>query len=50
MKYKTIKELHDACKNGGIDESDLEIIVDNDCTSIFLTSKSCMIVDEDGEW
>jgi hypothetical protein len=31
-KFKTIKELHDAVKTGKIDESKLEITLDNDCT------------------
>ena len=49
MKYKTIKDVHEACKNGDVDESDLEIIVDNDNTGFYLTSNSHLIVDEDGD-
>lgn len=33
MKYETIKELHAAVKRGDIDESQLSIVLDNDCTS-----------------
>jgi hypothetical protein len=43
MKYKTIEEVHVACKNGDGDESKLEIIVDNDYTGFYLSS------DVDGE-
>ena len=32
-KYKTIKELYEAVKRGDIDESKLEITLDNDHTS-----------------
>lgn len=32
-KFQTIKELYEAVKKGEIDESKLEITLDNDCTS-----------------
>ena len=32
-KYDTIKELYEAVHRGEIDESKLEITLDNDCTS-----------------
>ena len=34
--YKTIKEFYEAVKAGEIDESKLEIILDNDCTSFYI--------------
>lgn len=36
MKLKTIKELHDKVKSGEIDESQLQIILDNDCTNFYI--------------
>jgi hypothetical protein len=36
MKFNTIKDLYDAVKAGKVDESTLEIILDNDCTSFFI--------------
>lgn len=38
MEFKTIKELYDKVKSGEIDESELTIVLDNDCTSIYLGS------------
>jgi hypothetical protein len=35
-KYKTIKDLFEAVKAGKIDESDIQIILDNDQTSFYL--------------
>lgn len=43
MKYKTIKDVYEACKNDDVDESKLEIIVDSDYTGFCLSS------DVDGE-
>jgi len=34
--YKTIKEFYEAVKSGEIDESKLEIILDNDRTSFYI--------------
>ena len=34
-EYKTIKEFYEAVKRGDIDESKLEIVLDNDCTSFY---------------
>jgi len=36
MEFKTIKELYDKVKSGEIDESQLGILLDNDCTSFYL--------------
>jgi hypothetical protein len=54
MKYNTIKELHDACKNGDIDESKLLIILDNDYTGFYIRSDDGgdddMICDGNGDY
>lgn len=34
--YKTIKALHEAIKSGEIDESQLSIVLDNDCTCFYI--------------
>ena len=44
-KYKTIKELYEAVKNGDIDEAKLEIVLDNDCTNFYMGPPS---EDDDG--
>ena len=44
MKLKTIKQLYDKVKSGEIDESQLCIVLDNDCTSFYLGPDS-----DDGE-
>ena len=44
-KYKTIRELYEAVKAGKIDESKLEIVLDNDCTNFYLGSP---FEDDDG--
>ena len=38
MGYKTIKDLYEDVKNGNIDESILEIILDNDTTGFYVQS------------
>ena len=43
-KYETIQELVDAVKKGEVDESALEVVQDNDCSSVFLRPSL-----EDGE-
>jgi len=43
--YKTIKELYEAVKRGEIDESKLEIVLDNDCTNFYLGPP---VEDDDG--
>lgn len=50
MKFNTIKDLYDAVKSGKVDESTLEIILDNDCTSFFNgpSEDNEIIVDESG--
>ena len=35
MEYETIKDFHAAVKNGDIDESKLEIVLDNDNTGFY---------------
>ena len=35
-RYRTIKEFYEAVKSGEIDESKLEIILDNDRTSFYI--------------
>ena len=35
MEYKTIKDFYEAVKSGVIDESKLEIVLDNDCTYFY---------------
>jgi len=44
MKYESIEELYKAVKNGDIDESKLEIIVDNDDTGFYIQPNN------DGGW
>ena len=44
MEFKTIKDLKDAIYNGKIDETKLQVILDNDCTSFYLDDGT-----EDGE-
>ncbi len=36
MKFQTIKELYEAVKAGKIDETKLEVVLDNDCTGFYL--------------
>ena len=36
MKLNTIKELYDKVQSGDIDESKLEVTLDNDCTSFYI--------------
>lgn len=52
MKYKTIEEVHVACKNGDVDESKLEIILDNDVThfSIMLDEEDTTICKGNGDY
>lgn len=54
MKYKTIKELYEASKNGDIDESKLSIILDNDYTGFYIRSDDGgdddMICDGNGDY
>jgi len=38
MKYKTIKDLYEAVEAGVIDESKLNIILDNDNTEFYIRS------------
>lgn len=35
-KYKTITELYKAVQSGEIDESELTIVLDNDCTGWYI--------------
>ncbi len=44
MKYQTIKEFYEAVKAGKIDETKLDIVLDNDCTSFYVGPAH----DEDG--
>ena len=44
MKFQTIKELYEAVKAGKIDETKLEIVLDNDHTGFYLGPAE----DEDG--
>lgn len=41
MKFKTIKELHEAVKSGVIDESKLIIQLDNDETYFSIVNGDC---------
>ena len=41
MKLKTLKELYDKVKSGEINEADLTIVLDNDCTSFYVGDMSC---------
>lgn len=34
-KYKTLKEVLEAIKSGGLDESKLAVVMDNDCSNIY---------------
>ena len=36
--YETIKDVYEGVKNGDIDESELEIIIDNDDTGFYTTA------------
>ncbi len=36
MKLKTLKELYDKVKSREIDESKLQIVLDNDCTMFYV--------------
>lgn len=38
MKYKTINELYEGVNGGAVDESKLEIILDNDNTGFYIKS------------
>ena len=35
-KYKTIKDFYEAVKAGEIEESELDIVLDNDCTNFYI--------------
>jgi len=35
-KYKTIKDFYEAVKAGEIEESELTIVLDNDCTNFYI--------------
>ena len=48
MKFETIKELHDAVKSGKVNESDLTIILDNDCTSFLIRGNDTEVLEADG--
>ena len=45
-EYNTIKEFYNAVKAGIIDESKLEIVLDNDCTSFYTGPTSDDTTDE----
>jgi len=45
-EYKTIKELYEAVKAGEIDETKLEIVMDNDCTNFYVGPQE----DANGNW
>jgi len=48
MTLKTIKELHDKVKSGKIKESDLQIILDNDCTSFYVEGEEINVDEANG--
>jgi len=35
-EYKTIKDFYEAVKAGEIEESELDIVLDNDCTNFYI--------------
>ena len=37
-KYKTIKDFYEAVQAGEIEESELDIVLDNDCTNFYIGS------------
>lgn len=52
MKYESIEELYKAVKNGDMDESKLEIIIDNDYTGFYNQDDESgdMICEGNGEY
>lgn len=38
MKFKTISDLHKAVKSGLVDESKLQIVLDNDSTGFYISN------------
>lgn len=47
-EYDTIKELHCAIRNGDIEESKLEIILDNDVTSFYYNNEEIIVKETNG--
>ena len=45
-KYKTIKDFYEAVKAGEIEESELTIVLDNDCTNFYIGLDNEVRVDE----
>ena len=45
-KYKTIKDFYEAVKAGEIEESELDIVLDNDCTNFYIGLDNEVIVNE----
>ena len=44
-KYKTLEELHKAVKSGEIEESGMDVVMDNDCSHVYYGPHK----DSDGE-
>lgn len=47
-EYKTIKEFYTAVKSGKIDESELTIILDNDCTGFYAGEEEIRVAEANG--